>query len=89
MEILFWSILNYSGRSQRHINFDVSNCKLNYVIIGTFNLATNLTISVSCFVNVTTELVKHLNVSIYGECNGQPLKNPLDVGWDFTFSMIG
>ena len=35
-----------------------------------------------------TELIKYLNVSMYGNCNGQPLKNPLDVGWDFTFNMM-
>jgi hypothetical protein len=34
------------------------------------------------------ELSKHVNVTIYGRCNGKPLDNPLDVGWEKTFNMI-
>jgi hypothetical protein len=29
-----------------------------------------------------------MNVTVFGECNGQPLDNPRDVGWDKTFQLI-
>ena len=34
------------------------------------------------------ELVKYVDVDIFGRCNGNPVDNPLDVGWAKTYEMI-